>query len=83
MGEVLYKVLWVEDNNSIIDGFQLVADDYDIELDVANNWEKAEEKLKANFNEYTAIILDADCRVKEADSVTSNFFLGILFQRHY
>lgn len=76
MGEVLYKVLWVEDNNSIIDGFQLVADDYDIELDVANNWEKAEEKLKANFNEYTAIILDADCRVKEADSVTSNFFLG-------
>ena len=51
MGDVLYKVLWVEDNNSIIDGFQLVADDYDIELDVANNWEKAEEKLKANFNE--------------------------------
>ena len=76
MGEVLYKVLWVEDNNTIIDGFQLVADDYDIELDVANNWEKAEEKLKVNFNEYTAIILDADCKVKETDSVTSNFFLG-------
>lgn len=76
MGEILYKVLWVDDDLSIIDGFQIAAEKYDIELDVAYNWEMAEKKLRANFNEYTAIILDANCKIKETDHVASYVFLG-------
>ena len=76
MGEILYKVLWVDDDPSIIEGFQIAAEKYDIELDVAYNWEMAEEKLRVNFNEYTAIILDANCKIKETDKVASHLFLG-------
>lgn len=63
--EMFYKVLWVEDDLSIIRGYQITAEAKDIELDVATNWEEAEEKLRINFNEYSAIILDAQCKIKK------------------
>lgn len=47
--ETFYKVLWVEDDLSIIQGYQIIAESKDIELDVATNWEEAEEKLRINF----------------------------------
>ena len=66
-----YKVLWVEDDKSIIQGYQLRAEeDKGLELDVAPNWEEAEEKLRINFNEYSAIILDAQCKIKKEDRNT-------------
>ena len=72
-----YKVLWVDDDESIIDSFATLAEEeYDITLDVATNWEKAEEKLRVNFKEYSAIILDANCKLKESDSQPSELFLG-------
>lgn len=74
--EIFYKVLWVEDDLSIIQGYQITAEAKDIELDVATNWEEAEEKLRINFNEYSAIILDAQCKIKKADTVASKLFLG-------
>lgn len=74
--ETFYKVLWVEDDLSIIQGYQITAESKDIELDVATNWEEAEEKLRINFNEYSAIILDAQCKIKKADTVASKLFLG-------
>ena len=74
--EMFYKVLWVEDDLSIIQGYQITAEAKDIELDVATNWEEAEEKLRINFNEYSAIILDAQCKIKKADTVASKLFLG-------
>lgn len=74
--EIFYKVLWVEDDLSIIDAYQSRADRKDIELDVATNWEDAEEKLRINFNEYSAIILDAQCKIKKEDTVATKFFLG-------
>ena len=67
--ETFYKVLWVEDDLSIIQGYQIIAESKDIELDVATNWEEAEEKLRINFKEYSAIILDAQCNMKKADTV--------------
>ena len=63
--ETFYKVLWVEDDLSIIQGYQIIAESKDIELDVATNWEEAEEKLRINFKEYSAIILDAQCKIKK------------------
>ena len=74
--ETFYKVLWVEDDLSIIQGYQIIAESKDIELDVATNWEEAEEKLRINFKEYSAIILDAQCKIKKADTVASKLFLG-------
>lgn len=74
--ETFYKVLWVEDDQTIIGGYQITAEVKDIELDVATNWEEAEEKLRINFNEYSAIILDAQCKIKKDDKVASNLFLG-------
>lgn len=71
-----YKVLWVDDDESIIDSFCLRADNVGIDLDVAADWETAEQKLKANFCEYSAIILDANCKLKKNDPTPSEFFLG-------
>lgn len=71
-----YKVLWVEDDISIIDSYQRIAEGFGIDLEVATNWEAAEEMLRANFNEYSAIILDAMCKIKKSDSTPSKLFLG-------
>ena len=74
---VTYKVLWVDDDKSIINAFSFLAEEYyDITLDVAYNWEQAEEKLRVNFKEYSAIILDANCKLKEKDAQPSEYFLG-------
>ncbi len=74
--DTFYKVLWVEDDLSIIESYQITAEAKDIELDVATNWEEAEKKLRINFNEYSAIILDAQCKIKKDDKVASKLFLG-------
>lgn len=74
--DVFYKVLWVEDDPSIIQSFQINAEGNGIELDVASNWEDAEEKLRINFDEYSAIVLDAQCKIKKTDKVPSKLFLG-------
>lgn len=74
--DTFYKVLWVEDDLSIIQGYQITAESKDLELDVATNWEEAEKKLRINFNEYSAIILDAQCKFKKDDKVASKLFLG-------
>ncbi len=71
-----YKVLWVEDDESITESYWFKAYTKGIELDVTTNWEEAEEKLRINFNEYTAIILDAHCKIKKDDNVASKNFLG-------
>ena len=78
--ETFYKVLWVEDDLSIIQGYQIIAESKDIELDVATNWEEAEEKLRINFKEYSAIILDAQCKIKKADTVASKLCLCSLIK---
>lgn len=74
--ETFYKVLWVEDDQTIIQGYQIKAEAKEINLDVATNWEDAEKKLRINFNEYSAIILDAHCKIKKDDNVASKNFLG-------
>ena len=53
---ITYKVLWVDDDPSIVEGYQNTADEYFIELDHSPNWEDAERKLMISFNEYSAIM---------------------------
>ena len=78
MAEVVnYKVLWVDDDEDLIESFPLyVGEKHNIEIVPATNWEDAEQKLRQNFKEYSAIILDAFCKIKKSDKVPSNLFLG-------
>ncbi len=79
---ILYKVLWVDDDESIVDGYRVKAEThYKIALDHAPDWEKAEKMLHEHFREYSAIILDANCKLKRADSTPSHLFLGEVSQK--
>lgn len=78
MAEVVnYRVLWVDDDEDVIVSFPpYVGEKHHIDIDVATNWEEAEQLLRLNFKEYSAIILDAFCKIKKADKIPSNLFLG-------
>lgn len=78
MAEVVnYRVLWVDDDEDVIVSFPpYVGEKHHIDVDVATNWEEAEQLLRLNFKEYSAIILDAFCKIKKTDKVPSNLFLG-------
>lgn len=72
-----YRVLWVDDDEDVIVSFPpYVGEQHHIDLDVATNWEEAEQLLRLHFKEYSAIILDAFCKIKKTDKVPSNLFLG-------
>lgn len=72
-----YRVLWVDDDEDVIVSFPpYVGERHNINLDVATSWEEAEQLLRLNFKEYSAIILDAFCKIKKSDKIPSNLFLG-------
>ena len=78
MAEIEYKVLWVDDDLSIVSATKLDAEDYNIILDHYSNWEEAEIALKRDFEEYSAIILDANCKIKKSDIEQEEFITAIL-----
>lgn len=73
-----YKVLWIDDDTSIIQGFQNKAEDYNIDLCPVTNWEDAELLLKEGFEDYSAIILDAECKIRANDPEESGFIHKVL-----
>nr|WP_320989436.1 hypothetical protein [Bacteroides intestinalis] len=80
MSEFRYKVVWVDDlsgtlDNSFASGFESVADEYGIDLTIFTNWEEAEADLKKNFQSYSAVILDANCKYGKNDNTTDEFFI--------
>lgn len=79
--EIAYKVLWVDDlvtNPSYITQFQSKAEDYNIILYPASNWEDAAKLLNDNFEEYSAIILDAECKMNANDPEENLFIHKVL-----
>lgn len=77
-----YRVLWVDDDEDIIVSFPpYVEEKYNIDIDVATNWEEAEQLLRVHFKEYSAIILDAYCKLKKTDRLPNNLFLGQVSSR--
>ena len=56
------KVLWVEDDQSVIDTYPLEAENYDLELVSASCWDDAKVELEDKFDQWSAIILDAKCK---------------------
>ena len=84
--DIVYKVLWVDDlnldeNNELTDfyeGWQLKAGKYNIELVPFDNWEEAEYSLRKDFDEYSAIILDANCKIRKKDTEQEEFITAVL-----
>ena len=75
---VTYKVLWVDDDEGIIEGTIQDADEYGIVLDRYSNWQEAEIALKNNFDDYSAIILDAFCQINPSEDIQEGFIHVVL-----
>lgn len=78
--EAVYRVLWVDDMIAEADqafkaGFEMTADERGIDLVATESWEEAEKELRARFDDYSAIILDANCRIGSADAGTRSTFI--------
>ena len=71
-----YTVLWVDDDRSIVDAYQTLAEYKDIDLVHKDNWEDGKAYLKDNFDEVTAIILDANCKLSHHGVIQGDRFLG-------
>ena len=76
--ELTYKVLWVDDQEEIVESTKLDADEYGIELDHYSNWQDAEVALRNNFEDYTAIILDAYCQIRPSEDIKEEFIGAVL-----
>ncbi|MCQ2263711.1 MAG: hypothetical protein MJZ70_05450 [Bacteroidales bacterium] len=84
--DVIYKVLWVDDQNldetnnltDFYEGWQLKAGNHNIELVPFDNWEEAEYSLKKDFDEYSAIIIDANCKIHKNDTEQEEFITAVL-----
>jgi len=73
----LYKVLWVDDDMSIVKSTQINAESYNLQLVHCSNWKEAEDLLKKNFDEFSAIILDAECKMTKTN-IEENTFINKL-----
>ena len=79
MEELVYKVLWVDDEPQNVDGLRLNASKRNIQSLSYNNWEEAFEVLQHEWPEITAIILDANCRLYKSDTGPNQNFLSKVF----
>lgn len=75
---IIYKVLWIDDDTSIIDAYQTTAEGYNIDLCAVTNWQEAKKLLKDNFEDYSAIILDAECKMNAEDPEECGFIHKVL-----
>lgn len=77
MEKIIYNVVWVENDLSIVEGYQLRAWKRGIKLVHFSNWVEAEEELEARFNMYSAIILDANCSYGKEEMEESSFLVDV------
>lgn len=75
MEATIYKVLWVDDQAEIVDGYKFQAGLRNINLIHFSDWASAKATLNSEFDELTAIILDAHCKL-DSQSPAFEYFLG-------
>ncbi len=78
---ILYKVLWVEDEDIFVKPLKIMSKKYGLKLDRYTNWQEAQEALEKDFDSYSAIILDAHCKLKpnsSPDSPENKLFLQVV-----
>ena len=71
----MIKVLWIEDDLKVYKAFRGTASLYNIEFIHADNWIDGKQLLKEQFNEISAIILDAQCKW-DKNSIAEDQFLN-------
>ncbi len=76
MEDIIYKVLWIDDQPEIVKSYQYVAGLRNIQLIHFENWKDAQPTLEREFGELTAIILDANCKLDTTQQAPSERFLG-------
>ena len=74
------QVLWVEDKTELHEPYSTEAYYYKIKLHPFTCWEKAKHDLIANYDDYSAIILDAKCKIREEDPDDALDFLPIVIK---
>lgn len=79
----LLNVLWVDDNESIHMSACMEAkrSPYYLKLVPKTCWEDAETLLTTNYDDFSAIILDAKCKVKKTDPADTLLFLPTVIRR--
>ena len=80
MEDAIYKVLWVDDDPNIVEGYRLAAGKRNIILLHALHWADAQVILEKEFDELTAIILDANCKWDAKSSIYGDFLRDVLSQ---
>ncbi|MCM1139257.1 MAG: hypothetical protein NC453_11870 [Muribaculum sp.] len=75
-----YTVLWIDDDTSIVESTKMIADEYNLILEHYTNWQQAESSLRKNFTEYSAIILDANCKLRPLEPEKEEFITAVLPQ---
>ena len=73
-----YTVLWIDDDHSIVDAYQTLAEYRDIDLIHKDNWKDGKIYLEENFDDITAIVLDANCKLSHDGVVQGDLFLGVV-----
>lgn len=69
----MIEILWVEDNIEIVESTRSIAEKFDIVLDLANSLETAKTKLRAKYDDYSAVILDCYCPITEGAPASDRF----------
>lgn len=80
MEDAKYKVLWIDDQPELVDGYKFWAALRSIKLLHRESWADAIPVLEKDFNELTAIILDANCKYNTTDKSLDEGFLGDVLQ---
>lgn len=73
MDEIRYKVLWIDDDETIHEAYQQLADLHGIDLVTFTNWEEARPVFEADFDEWTAVVLDAFCQLTSEPVLDQHF----------
>lgn len=72
----LIQVLWVEDDPKIIYSYPQKAESFGLELVSFPCWDNAREALESDYDRWSAIILDAKCKIHRGDTDNAVKFLA-------
>lgn len=85
-----YRVLWIEDDPNFKDSFERLAKSNGIYMSHYADWESASIYLNQYLDEIDAVIFDAHCKIKKAETVGNDSFLHIaivdlllIFAKHH
>lgn len=75
MSNSAMKVLWIEDIKEIHDTYRMEAEPYGLFLSPYTNWEEAKKELLDDYDKWSAIILDAKCKLTPTSPDKASSFL--------